>query len=628
MGTSSASHTARYRELTPASLIGGILVGAVLNVGIVFAGLQIGFTIVGSTVAAMLGFGILRGILRKGSILEVNIFQTVASSVNTVNAGIIFTVPVLFLLGMQHQIDYGALILATVGGSLLGVVLIIPLRKQMIEYERLRFPTAVGVAQILKAPGAGKEKARLLFIALVGSMAIVGLTYDWGFFAPQLPTMLDVGHALRLPAGWTFTFAVSLLSLGAGYLAGRPGLVVLYGTLLNYWFLIPVCIGLGWVPSRFADFNFWDHSAAAYQRAADFLAHFSSFTSRNIGIGMILGGAIAGLVIAGPAVKAAITSLKSTSLGGRQEEVSLNAITTSSVIGLALLLLATKLSGGADVTWIKGVLVTVAGGLWLGLASLVVAQTTGRTDWSPISGLALIAIAIMMFIMGTADEFVVPAVTIGAAVCVATSMCADMMADLKTGYLVGGRPLKQQVAQIATSWIGPGISVATVVLLWNAFAFGPEQPSLRYQMAVDAGPQILAEYESKGGTPARLAEGVPALGAPQAGALEGAISIVQSGDVPLAKYLTGALLGLVVSLLVSPGIGVMVGLSMYLPFEYMIVFGIGGLANIFVTRWRGARWAEDKGVPVAAGLIVGDALTGVLNAVVTVAPQITKLLAG
>ncbi|HRV79938.1 MAG TPA: OPT/YSL family transporter, partial [Planctomycetota bacterium] len=92
-----------YRELTPASMIGGILVGALLNMGIVFAGLQIGFTIVGSAVGAILGFGLLRGVLRKGSILEVNIFQTIASSVNTVNAGVIFTVPVLFLLGFRKE---------------------------------------------------------------------------------------------------------------------------------------------------------------------------------------------------------------------------------------------------------------------------------------------------------------------------------------------------------------------------------------------------------------------------------------------------------------------------------------------------------------------------------------------
>ena len=138
-----------YRELTWLSTVLAVIVGAILNVGICYAGLQIGFTIVGSTVAAVIGFGILRGIIGTffkkgvGSILEVNIFQTVASSVNTVNAGIIFTVPVLFILGKDQDIDYGAMALAATAGSLLGVVMIIPLRKQIIEYERLRFPEGV-----------------------------------------------------------------------------------------------------------------------------------------------------------------------------------------------------------------------------------------------------------------------------------------------------------------------------------------------------------------------------------------------------------------------------------------------------------------------------------------------------
>ena len=105
------------------------------------------------------------------------------------------------------------------------------------------------------------------------------------------------------------------------------------------------------------------------------------------------------------------------------------------------------------------------------------------------------------------------------------------------------------------------------------------------------------------------------MGAPQAAALKSAIQIVQTGDVPLGKYLTGAGLGLLVSLLVSPGMGVMVGLSMYLPFEYMAVFGIGGIANIVARRFKGARFAEDQGVPLAAGLIVGDAVIEVIFAV-------------
>ena len=220
--------------------------------------------------------------------------------------------------------------------------------------------------------------------------------------------------------------------------------------------------------------------------------------------------------------------------------------------------------------------------------------------------------------MGTGEEFIVPAVTVGAAICVATSMCADMMADLKTGYLVGSKPIKQQIAQIATCWIGPSIALFTVILLWEAYAFGPDQAGELYARAVEQGPEAVATLEAQGGSETSLAEGVPALGAPQAGALQGAIGIVQSGDVAVGKYATGAGLGLAISLLVSPGLGVMIGLSLYLPFMYMIVFGMGGLLNMFIGRMKGARWAEDNGVPVAAGLIVGDALVGVIFAVIKV----------
>lgn len=608
----------KYRELTPLSLIFGSIFGLILNMGICYAGMQIGFTIVGSAVAAVLGFGFLRGVCRKGSILEVNIFQTVASSVNTVNAGIIFTVPVLFLLGMQEQIDYAALILAATAGSLLGVVMIIPLRKQIIDYERLRFPEGVATAAILKSPGASVEKSRLLIFGIAVAALISGLIKKWHPEGEALLTdHLAIGQFLGIPAGFRFVFAVSLLSLGAGYLAGRHGLVVLYGTILNYWILIPIALGLGWVPedTEFADFTFWSKD---YELAESFTGAFAHFTSRHVGIGMILGGAIAGILVALPALKAAIASLKDSGGSGRREEVSIKVLNGGLAVGMVLLLLAAKLSGGDAVSWPKAFLVTLAGGVWLWLAGLVVAQTTGRTDWSPLSGLALIAIAIMMAILGTQDEFIIPAVTIGAAICVATSMCADMMADLKTGYLVGSLPIKQQFAQIATCWVGPGMAVITVIILWNAYGFGPDQAKVLYDRAVEKGPEAVAAYEAQGGSETEIPEGTPALGAPQAGALKAAINIVQSGDVAIGKYLTGALLGLIISLLVSPGLGVMVGLSMYLPFEYMIVFGIGGITNIIITKWKGARFAEDKGVPLAAGLIVGDAMVGVANAIVMV----------
>ncbi len=618
----------RYRELTPAAMIGGVLVGLVLNMGIVFAGLQIGFTIVGSTVGAIVGFGVLRGVMRKGSILEVNIFQTIASSVNTVNAGIIFTIPVLFLLErngaiLSESTNWGAVVLAGVAGSLLGVVMIIPLRRQIIDLERLRFPSAIAVGTILRSPGAGIEKARLLGFGIVVAAIFTGLTLDWAGNGSVLSDSFHVGEWIHFPAGFRLVFAASLLSLGAGFIAGRPGLAILYGTLLNFWVLIPVAVLLGWVPAEFASFNLFDGSAEGHVAGNDLANSFRNFTANKVGIGMILGGAIAGIVIALPALKAALTSLRGGNPGGRQEEVSFSVISIGTAVGGVLFFAAAKLSGGDDVSMFEAVLLTVAGIAWLWLASLVVAQTTGRTDWSPLSGLSLIAIAILMGILGPSDpSSIIPAVTLGAAICVATSMCADMMADLKTGYLVGGRPLKQQIAQIATCWIGPGVALAVVMLLWNAYGFGPDQAGVMWERVTEQGPTAVAEYQAAGGSETQLAEGIPELGAPQAGALEAAINIVQEGDVPLGKYLTGALLGLLVSLLVSPGLGVMVGLSLYLPFKYMIVFGMGGLISMYLTRSKGPKFVEEKGVPLAAGLIVGDALVNIINACVKVAQSI------
>ncbi len=608
-------------------MIGGVLLGAVLNMGICFAGLQIGFTIVGSTVAAVLGFGVLRGLLRVGSILEVNIFQTVASAVNTVNAGVIFTVPVLFLLGMESEMHIPALILATIAGSLLGTVMIIPMRKQIIDFERLRFPEGTAVAAILRSPGAGVRKSRLLLggIAVSGLVTLLTKIKKSGG-GTVLPENFDLGSLIHAPSAFSLVFAVSLLSLGAGFIAGRGGLVVLYGTLLNYWVLVPAAILLGWLPPGLPP-----EMASVYEgsltglphgeTAAGFITSFGKFTSRHVGIGMILGGAIAGILIALPALKAALNSLRGGSKGKSEdarEEMPMPIIKFGTLIGLVLLFFAIRMSS-EHVSWLQAFACTVAGGVWLWLAGLVVAQTTGRTDWSPLSGLALIAIAIMMGILGTGSEMIVPAVTIGAAICVATSMCADMMADLKTGYLVGSRPFSQQAEQIGVAWIGPAIALATVVLLWNAYGFGPKQAEVLYERAAANGnPTVLADYQAAGGTPTTLADGIPKLGAPQAGALEAAIQIVQSGNVPLGKYLSGAVIGLLVSLLVSPGIGVMVGLSLYLPFEYMAVFGLGGLLAVFFTRRRGERWVEDTGLPVAAGLIVGDALVNVCAAIVEV----------
>ncbi|MCA9580798.1 MAG: OPT/YSL family transporter, partial [Myxococcales bacterium] len=164
---SGATTTSNYRELTPAAVILGIVQGAVMTAAFVYIGLKLGFGLPGSSVAAIMGFALLRGVGRgvfgskdSGSIVENNINQTIASGINTASAGVVFTFPALLLLGVDFS--PWAIIVSAIAGSFMGIVIIIPLRKQLIEIERLRFPTGIAVASILKSPGAGAGKALVM----------------------------------------------------------------------------------------------------------------------------------------------------------------------------------------------------------------------------------------------------------------------------------------------------------------------------------------------------------------------------------------------------------------------------------------------------------------------------------
>lgn len=155
-----------YRELTVAAMVLGIIQGVILNVAFVYAALKLGFSIGGSTVAAITGYALLRGVMKKGTSVENNINQTIASGINTAGTGIVFTVPALFMLDAKWRADglpglefsVWPFVVAGIAGAVLGVVVIIPLRKQMIDLDRLRFPSGVAVTTIIRSGAAGIEK--------------------------------------------------------------------------------------------------------------------------------------------------------------------------------------------------------------------------------------------------------------------------------------------------------------------------------------------------------------------------------------------------------------------------------------------------------------------------------------
>lgn len=554
-----------YRELTVAAVLFGVAIGAVMTAAFTYVALKLGFTLSGSTVAAILGFAVLRGVLRKGSIIENNINQTVASGVNTASAGVAFTLPALYIMGEDFNVV--SVMLAAIAGAFLGMVVIIPLRKQMIEFERLRFPSGIAVASLLKSPGAGARQAKLL----LGGFAVSACIH-LGVGLEVLPDELNFGAWMGLPAWVSLSIAISFASLGAGLLSGRGGLPFVFGGMLAWWLIAPVAVLTGMVPTVAEMTSIKSH--AGYEDWVTWDVLYGQML-RPLGIGILIGGALSGVVASFPALKSAISSLKKASktAGGGSDELPIQVLTGGIVVAFFVLFGAAVMADpGLGVG--RQFLIAIVGTVWLALAGLIVAQATGMTDISPMSGMSLIGVTLMFFMSG---GNVVPAIILGVAVCIGIGQCADMMGDLKSGHLIGAKPKKQQLAQLLVCWVGVPVAVGTIVLLWgDGGGFGP---------------------------------GNTELSAPQGTALAAIMESLQAGAAPLDKYVAGGAIGLGLGLHPVGGLGVLIGLAMYLPFNITVTYGLGCAANLWFVRTKGERWIGDTLVPVAAGFIIGEALT-------------------
>lgn len=270
----------------------GYLLGIILAVSIGYASLKLGFSIEGSELAAILGFGILRGMLRRRSIVENNVVQTVASGVNGASSGMMFSVPAIFILGYGTEFNPYVLTFGAIAGAFLGIAFIIPLRKQMIDYERLTYPGGVAVASILKSPGAGIRKALLL----VGAMLLSGIVHVVSLVSGV--EYWPLFEQLGLPAYLNGTWYLSLMTVAVAFIAGRGGLAFIIGGFVCYWVLAPLLDITGMFPVV-------DGVTITDPDQLRLLLF------RPTGIGMLIGGAIVGVFFALPLIASAIKSMQS-----------------------------------------------------------------------------------------------------------------------------------------------------------------------------------------------------------------------------------------------------------------------------------------------------------------------------
>lgn len=572
------NNSIEYPEITPQAILVGVTIGLLMTASFSYAALVLGFSTNGSPVAAVLGWGIMRTIFKRGTIIENNIVQTIASGINTATSGVIFTLPVLLIRGVEFNVWWiGA---AAVAGAILGVGFIIPIRKQMLDIDRLRFPSGTAVASILRSPAEGIKKSRLLIYGALISATVYLLTQFPRMGLPEiLPESIDFGAFLNLPDYINNVWAVSLLSMGIGFISGRNGLFVLGGGILAYWFITPFVISLGWTPA--------DIEGAAIT------TFIHNQMTRPIGIGMLIGGSLMSIIFTLPALKATVKSFNMKSLGSADSD-ELSIKTLYIVISAAFILFFLAAWFTSSVSFFTALIVSVVGTLWLLFAGIIISQATGMTDWTPISGMSLLAVAILLLFLPS--DQIVTAVLIGAAIAVAIAECADMMQDLKTGYLVGSRPVKQQTVQLIVAGIGPIVSIFVMLLIWNSGATDP----VTGEQLPGFGP----------GTDVQ---------APQAVALGATIDSIIEGNVPGDKFLAGGILGALLSFSGIPGLGVIMGIAMYLSIKHILPYGLGSIINLIVIHKKGKDWSEKWGVPFAAGLIVGEALLIIIFALLTVA---------
>ena len=555
--------TGPYPELTWAAILIGYFLGTLIAISIGYASLILGFSIEGSELAAILGFGILRGILRRNSIIENNIVQTVASAVNGASAGMMFSVPAIFILGYGTDFNPVLLTFGAIAGAFLGIGFIIPLRKQMIDYERLTYPGGVAVATILKSPGAGIHKAMLL---------IGGALLSGGLHAVSQASGVDnwdLGGLIGAPEYMNGIWYLSLLTIGVGYIAGKGGVAFIIGGFVCYGFLAPMLSGLDMFPLDPATGEITSEPNA-----------LRLLLFRPVGIGMLIGGAIAGVALAFPMIVSAVRSMQNAAKSEAamsRDEMPIKLLYVA-IVGAAILLAVMAVLSTEKMGLGRGLAMAAVGTLWVWIAGVILSESIGRTNWSPLSGMTLIAVTLLILISSGLDDTkaaIVSAVMVGAAACVAMSQATDLMLDLKTGYLVGATPRKQQLGQFIGAWLGPIVVMMLIFVLNEAYVLGSEK-----------------------------------LPAPQGQALASMVSGIMGGDVPAAKYLAGAGLGAMLSIF-QPGLGITVGLGFYLPFNIVLTYSIGTLLRVVSDHKMGQTFSESVGIPVAAGFIVGEALVGV-----------------
>ncbi len=569
-------------EFTITSVVTGILLAIIFGAANAYLGLRVGMTVSASIPAAVIAMGVTRVILKRNSILESNMVQTIGSAGESVAAGAIFTMPALFLWAKEGVIDSPSIItitLITVCAAILGVLFMIPLRNSIIvqEHGNLPYPEAQACAEVLLSGETKGEGTKAVFSG-IGIGALIK------FVADGLGLVGGVITAPIKTLKTEFSTEIYPAVIGVGYICGpRIASMMFAGGVLAWFVFIPMIISFG------GDNVLFPASAPVSQLYLNGGAGaiWSSYV-RYIGAGALASAGIISLIKSLPLIiktfASAIKGLKNSSelpSDRTSQDLSFKFV----LIGTAVLILAIWLLPPIPAGLLSALLVVLFGFFFSTVSSKMVGLVGSSNN--PVSGMTIAALIFVSIILKATGfhgaSGYVNAITVGSIVCITACLAGDMSQDLKTGFLLGATPKKQQIGELIGAVIS-AISIGGVLILLNkAWGFGSEQ-----------------------------------LAAPQATLMKIVTEGVLNGNLPWAFVFLGVFSAIVIEILGIPSLAVAIGI--YLPLELSAAIMIGGLLRLFIEKRNKAATSESSnGVLFCSGLIAGEGIVGILLAVFAVA---------
>ena len=574
-------------ELTVTSVIMGCILAVIFGAANAYLGLRVGMTVSASIPAAVISMGVIRVILRRNSILESNMVQTIGSAGESLAAGAIFTMPALFLWaeeGLTSKPGIVEITLIALCGGILGVLFMVPLRNALIvkEHATLLYPEGTACADVLLAGEEGGANASTVFSGM-GLAAIFKFVVDGLKLLPA-----DVSAAFKSFKG-EIGMEVYPALLGVGYIVGpKIASYMFTGSLIGWMVIIPLICLFG--PDT------WMYPAAEGTTIAQLYANggaaaiWSTYV-KYIGAGAIATGGIISLIKSLPLIVTtfrdsmkSMKGSKNTSTERTAQDLPMQFI----LLGVVAMVFIIWVVPAIPVTLLGAVIIVVFGFFFATVSSRMVGLVGSSNN--PVSGMAIATLLIATFAIKssgkTGIDGMTAAIAVGSVICIIAAIAGDTSQDLKTGYLLGATPKKQQMGEMLGVVVS-GLAIGGVLYLLDA-AWG---------------------------------YGTAEIPAPQAQLMKMIVEGIMGGNLPWGLVFVGVFLAICLEILRIPVMPFAIGL--YLPIYLNATIMIGGIVRGLLDRRKGVdektKTAQaTDGTLYCAGMIAGEGLVGILLAIFAV----------